>query len=59
MKNKEKEEVVAGKLVRRALEIAVEPYEARGLTLSAVTAREPGRGRRSIHDDTTAVVMYF
>ncbi len=56
MINHQKEEEVAAKLVERALEIAAEES---GMSLSELKKLNPGRQRRSRHDDTTAVVMYF
>ncbi len=51
-----KEEDIVNQLVDRALEIAA--HES-GMTLSELKKLNPGRSRRSRHDDTTAIVMYF
>lgn len=48
--------LAAEKLVQRALEIAAQED---GLTLAQLKSLPVGRQRRSRHDDTTAVVMYF
>lgn len=48
--------LAADKLVQRALEIAAQED---GLTLAQLKSLPVGRQRRSRHDDTTAVVMYF
>jgi hypothetical protein len=44
------------RLVQRALEIAAAES---GLTMAQLKALPIGRARRSRHDDTTAVVMFF
>lgn len=49
-------EHAAKKLVEAALAVAA---RERGLTLEELRALAPGRSRRSHHDDTTAVVMFF
>ncbi len=46
----------ASKLVQRALEVAAEEC---GLSMEKLRALPPGNSRRSRHDDTTAVVLYF
>jgi hypothetical protein len=46
----------AHRLVQRALEIAAAES---GLTMAQLKALPIGRARRSRHDDTTAVVMFF
>jgi hypothetical protein len=46
----------AYRLVQRALEIAAAES---GLTMAQLKALPIGRARRSRHDDTTAVVMFF
>ncbi len=56
MKNNIAETEVAKKLVERALEIAASES---GMSLQDLRQLPPGRSRRSRHDDTTAVVMYF
>ena len=48
--------LAAERLVQRALEIAAAES---GLTLQQLRALSIGRARRSRHDDTTAVVMFF
>jgi len=48
--------LAAERLVNRALEIAAEES---GMTLAQLKTLPVGRSRRSRHDDTTAVVMYF
>lgn len=48
--------LAADRLVQRALEIAAQED---GLSLAQLKALPVGRQRRSRHDDTTAVVMYF
>jgi hypothetical protein len=44
------------RLVQRALEIAAAES---GLTMAQLKSLPIGRARRSRHDDTTAVVMFF
>ncbi len=56
MLDNQKEDEVATRLVERALEIAAEES---GMSLAELKKLNPGRNRRSRHDDTTAVVMYF
>jgi pyruvate dehydrogenase phosphatase len=56
MKNKDSEAVVAERLVTRALEIAAAES---GLSLTELKRLPQGKHRRSRHDDTTAVVIYF
>jgi hypothetical protein len=46
----------AHRLVQRALEIAAAED---GLTMAQLKSLPIGRARRSRHDDTTAVVMFF
>ena len=48
--------LAAEKLVQRALEIAAQKDE---LSLAQLKALPVGKQRRSRHDDTTTVVMYF
>ena len=48
--------LAADRLVQRALEIAAAES---GITIEQLKALPIGRARRSRHDDTTAVVMFF
>lgn len=49
-------EEAAQRLVDRALAIAAEQS---GMTAAELRELRPGRARRSRHDDTTAVVVFF
>ena len=48
--------LAAEKLVSRALEIAADES---GISYAQLKALPQGRARRSRHDDTTAIVMFF
>lgn len=50
------QQAAAGRIVQRALEIAAEES---GMSPAQLRALPVGGARRSRHDDTTAVVMYF
>jgi hypothetical protein len=56
MQKNESETVIAQKLVEKALEIAANES---GISYGELKQLLPGRNRRSKHDDTTAVVMFF
>ena len=56
MKMKLSADEIGKRLVARALTIAGEEC---GLTFEQLLRLPPGRSRRGVHDDTTAVVLFF